>query len=279
MKVGVIGIGTMGHGIADNFLKSGYEVIVWNRSQDKLKDLVSKGAISARTPKQVASDANIIFEVTANDESSREVWQGNQGILAGATPDKYLITCATLSVVRINEMAQDAKERSLKFFDMPMTGGRMGAVSGQLILLSSGDEGQIAEIRDVLKAIAKEVKYFGPIGSGTKYKLILNSLQAVHAAGFGEAIKMAKEVGLDERLAGDALSELPGGYTTQLSWKCFQEAPDPINFSIEWLTKDLDYAHKMISNTYPLMDEAQIKFEKAKAQGHGNEDWTIVNKL
>lgn len=278
-KVGVIGIGTMGHGIADNFIKNGYDVVVWNRSQDKTADLIKKGAAFADNPKQATQYADIIFEVTANDESSREVWEGEQGILEDASSDKFLITCATLSADRVNEMAQVAQQKNLKFFDMPMTGGRMGAVNGQLILLASGDRDQIDEIKDVLKAIAKDVKYFGAVGSGTKYKLILNSLQAVHAAGFGEAMKMAKEVGLDEKLVGEALAELPGGYTTQMSWNCYQHAPEPINFSIDWLTKDLDYAHKMIKGNYDLMDVAQAKYDQAKELGHGKEDWTIVNKL
>ena len=79
--IGVIGVGIMGEGIAANYLKKGYNV-VWNRSKDKLKRLIAKGAIPSDSPKEATSKSDIIFEVTANDESSRSVWLGEDGILA-----------------------------------------------------------------------------------------------------------------------------------------------------------------------------------------------------
>lgn len=279
-RIGVIGIGTMGHGIADNFLKNGYDVIVWNRTPEKVADLLEKGAVAAKTPKEAAAKSDLIFEVTANDESAAEVWLGDDGILAGATDEKFLITCATLSVEQIGKLAEACASQGFTFFDMPMTGGRIGAVNGQLILLASGDKNELEKLRTDLTAIAKDVKYFGPAGSGTKYKLILNSVQAVHIVAFGEAMRMAKEAGLDESLVGDALSQLPGGYTTNLAWQCYQQAPDPVNFSVDWEAKDLDYATRMAAkDTYPVRDKAREKFTQAQQEGLGKDDWTTVNKL
>src|SRR3989338_5181708 len=90
-KIAVIGKGIMGHGMAANFLKHGFEVTVWNRDSEKLKPFIKKGAIAVDTPRKAASKADIIFEVTASDESSRKVWLGNEGILAGARPGGGLI--------------------------------------------------------------------------------------------------------------------------------------------------------------------------------------------
>lgn len=278
-KVGVVGVGTMGCGIADNFLKNGYEVFVWNRTPEKAQDLVEKGAQQTKSPKQAAEKSDIVIEVTANDESSLQVWQGTEGILAGADSKKRLITCATLSVEHVGMLARDCEDKGFTFFDMPMTGGRIGAVNGQLILLASGDPVELDKIKSDLMAIAKDIKYFGSVGSGTKYKLILNSLQAIHIVGFGEAMRMAKEVGLDESVVGDALSQLPGGYTTSLSWQCYQSEPKPVNFSVEWEAKDLGYASKMVKEDYPLRDKAKEKFDQAEQAGHGRDDWTKVNKL
>lgn len=277
-SIGVIGVGIMGRGIVENYLKNGYKVIIWNRTASKIQDLIEGGAVLAKTPKDCVSSSDIVFEVSANDESSREIWTGKNGILEAAKPSKPLITCATLSVDWVLELAELCQQRNLSFYDMPMTGGRKGAVTGQLILLASGDEQGIERIKPDLQAITKDVKYFGPVGSGTKYKLILNSLQSVHLTAFGEAMRMASEVGLNIQTVGEALAELPGGYTTQLSWQCYQEQPKPINFSVNWLAKDLDYAHKMTSGEFPLMDEAQKRFEEAKKDGHGEDDWSVVNK-
>ena len=96
--IAVIGTGIMGSGIVTNFLKNGYTVIVWNRTQNKLTPLIKKGAQTAKTPKEAASAADIVFEVTANDESSRSVWLGSDGILKGAKPDTTLIINGTVSV-------------------------------------------------------------------------------------------------------------------------------------------------------------------------------------
>src|SRR3989338_9242957 len=129
-KIAVIGTGIMGHGMAANFLKHGFEVTVWNRDKKKLKFLIQKGAIAADTPREAAAKADIVFEVTANDESSRSVWLGDDGILSGAHKNITLIVSCTFSVSWIEELARVCADRKITFFDMPLTGGRGGAEAG-----------------------------------------------------------------------------------------------------------------------------------------------------
>lgn len=279
-SIAVIGLGIMGHGIADNFLKGGYKVVVWNRTTDKANDLVAKGAVLAKSVKEAVQSADMIFEVTANDQSSKEVWVGSEGIISNAKPEQALVTCATLSVVWTDELANKCNETGLTFFDMPMTGGRVAAESGQLTLLVGGNKDKLAEITDDLQAIAKDVKYFGKAGSGMRYKLILNALQAVHIAGFGEVMRMADEAGLDKELVGKALVERPGGVITNIAWQSYQREPDPITFSVEWIAKDLGYAAEMADDVkHPLLDEARKLYEEAIKGGYDQADWTKINKL
>lgn len=279
-NVAVIGLGIMGHGIANNFLKNGYKVVVWNRTPDKADDLATKGATIASSVVEAVQQADYVFEVTANDISSREVWLGANGILSVAKPEQYLITCATLSTDWTDELASNCEQKQHIFFDMPMTGGRIGAESGQLTLLVGGSKERLANIADDLKAIAKDVKYFGKAGAGMRFKLILNALQAIHIAGLGEMLKMAKVAGLDQQLVGDALAERPGGVITNLAWDGYKNEPEPINFSVEWIAKDLDYAADMAKNVkHPLLDEAQKLYQQAIEQGFNQADWTKINKL
>lgn len=278
--IAVVGLGIMGHGIADNFLKNGYQVVVWNRSKDKADDLVSKGAVLADSVAAAVKTADIVIEVTANDESSKQIWLGDEGILSAATPEQTLITCATLSIDWTEELAKKCADTGLSFFDMPMTGSRIGAEAGELTLLVGGDESELEAIQEDLEAIASELKYFGNAGAGMKFKLLLNSLQAIHATGFGEMLKIAREVGLDEKLVGDALSEKPGGVTTKFAWRDYRTEPIPINFSTEWVNKDLGYALDMSKNVnHPLLDDAKKLYQKAVDDGHGQDDWTRINKL
>jgi|SRR5665213_871119 len=278
--VAVIGLGIMGHGIADNFLKNGYTTVVWNRSAAKADDLVAKGATLAPSVKAAAKQADLVFEVTANDQSSQYVWLGEDGILDNAKPEQFLVTCATLSPAWTDKLAARCSKLGLTFFDMPMTGSRIGAETGQLTLLAGGSKDRLKDITPDLKAIAKDVKYFGKTGSGMRYKLILNFLQAIHITGFGEALRMADAAGLDKKLVGDALAERPGGLVTNVSWESYKKEPEETTFSVEWLTKDLGYAAEMAKAIdHPLLNEARKLYEQAIDQGFSHADWTKVNKL
>ena len=278
--IAVIGTGIMGSGIAANFLKAKYPVIVWNRSRSRSKLLQKLGAIIAKTPKEAAQKADIIFEVTANDQSSQKVWLSKQGILAGADKKKFLITCATLSVKWVDKLAKTCERKSLTFFDMPMTGGRIGAETGNLTLLVGGNKKRLAGLKKDLKSIAGIVTYFGPAGSGARFKLILNTLQTIHIQGLGEVLNVAKKIGLNLKAVGKSLSARPGGIITAMGWRDYQKVPRPINFSIEWITKDLSYAKRMASRQKtPLLDQALKKYRLAVKKGLYQRDWTEVTKI
>src|SRR5689334_21649471 len=99
--IAVIGTGIMGSGMASNYRKAGYEVVVWNRSKEKLEPLTAQGAVAVATLKEAAAKADIIFDVTANDEGSRSVWLGEDGILAAADKSKALIASGTFTAAWI----------------------------------------------------------------------------------------------------------------------------------------------------------------------------------
>lgn len=279
-KIAVIGAGIMGSGIATNYLKHGYVVYVWNRSTDKLAPLIAKGALKADTPRAATQYADIIFEVTANDESSKSVWLGDDGILAGASPEKILIASATLSVSWIDELSEECHKKNFIFFDIPLTGSRLGAESGSLTLLVGGDKILLEKLRPDLSAISKEVLYFGGAGSGTRYKLLLNVLQAIHICAFTEILKIAEQAGMDVQAVGNALAVRPGGVTTNLAWKDYRKELVPINFSLRLLAKDLIYAKKFVEGlAVPFLDDALKKYSEALDKGMGEKDWTAVTRL
>ena len=279
-KIGIVGLGIMGRGIVGNFLQKGYQVFVWNRTKTVSESFAVKGAIVCGSPAEVAKNADVVFEVTANDASSKEVWLGTSGILAGSRDDSMLIASATLSVEWIDALIQDCQKQHRQFFDMALTGGRVGAETGALTLLCGGDEKLLNDLRPTLAAIATKVSYFGAAGQGMRYKLILNFLQATHIVAFGEALKMAKAYNMNLQQVGDSLSERPGGVITQLAWRDYQKAPEPINFSIEWIAKDLSYAKKLAQDlSVPMLDEVLAEYQKALENGHAKEDWARVTQL
>lgn len=279
-NIAVVGTGIMGTEIARNFLKHGYRVYVWNRSKNKLKRLISLGVIVTKSPKNAASRADIVFEVTANDKSSRSVWLGKRGILEGANPKSILITNATLSISWIEELNKTCLKKKLTFMDIPVTGSRIGAETGQLVLLVGGSKDDLRIIEKDLKVICRKIYYFGKIGSGMKFKLLLNILQAIHIQALGEVLRLAKATGIDIKKVGSAFTEIPGGTATNLAWRDYQADPDPVNFSIKWITKDLQYAKELAPkiNT-PLLNEVLKKYQKAIKRNLGKKDWTVINKI
>ncbi len=278
-SIGIVGLGIMGSGMAANFLKKGFVVYVWNRSEKATKPLVVKGAVVCATPREVSEKAEVIFEVTANDESSLAVWTGEEGILAGAGSDKVLIASATLSVRWIDELSSICRDKGVTFCDIPVTGGRVGAETGTLTLLCGGEATIIKSLQPVFDAIAKKVFYFGAAGKGMRYKLILNFMQALHIVGFGTAMKMAKAHHMDLETVAQALAERPGGVVTEIAKHRYFKDTDPITFSIEWIVKDLTYAKQYAGDLdVPLLDDVLDVYKKSLAAGHGDVDWASVNR-
>jgi 3-hydroxyisobutyrate dehydrogenase len=278
--IAVIGTGIMGSGIAANFLKNGYPVFVYNRSAEKLQPLIQQGAKSASSPRQAAESSDIVFEVTASDESSRSVWLGEEGILAGASKNSVLVASGTFSAAWVDELAKISEAKGFVFFDIPLTGGRTGAESGELVLLAGGDKSKLEELMPDLKAISKEVIYFGKSGSGARYKLLLNQLQAIHLAAFSEVMKIAEKAGLNREAVGRALASLPGGTATNLAFRYYKNVPKDPNFAVKWIKKDLDYAQQLGEGTDTLFLEAALnKFQEAESKGLSDSDWTSVSEL
>lgn len=279
-KIGIVGLGIMGKGMANNFIKHGYSLFVWNRTNSVSESFAKQGVVICKTPAEVTQKADIIFEVTANDESSREVWLEGNGILSGADKDKVLITSATLSVEWVDELIQKCQDSHFEFMDIALTGGRIGAETGNLTLLCGGQKKTLDEIEPMLKAIAQKVFHFGPAGHGMRYKLILNFLQAVHIVGFGQAMKIAKAYDMDLKKVSEALVDRPGGTITGIAQKTYFEEPNPITFSIEWIAKDLSYAKKLAKDLdVRLLDEVLSEYKKALEKGYAQKDWASINTI
>jgi 3-hydroxyisobutyrate dehydrogenase-like beta-hydroxyacid dehydrogenase len=279
-RVAVIGTGVIGGGMALNLLRHGHEVVVWNRSAERAADAVAAGAGAAATPASAVADADVVFEATADDASSRSVWLGEDGILAGSLESATLVTSATLSPGWVAELAAACRDAGRAFLDMPVTGGRAGAEGGTLVMLAGGERAALEAIDEVLAAVSSRVRHFGAVGSGTRFKLVLNALQAIHLVGFGEAMSLARAVGLDPDDVGPALVDRLGGPVTQMAWVADQHLPDRANFALSWALKDLRYASAMaVDVPAPMLDVAVTRLAAAAGEGWGDRDWTVANAL
>lgn len=282
-QIGVVGAGIMASGMVQNFLKHGYTVHVWNRSTDRLKPLMTAGAKVSDSPKTLTEKSDIIIECVADDEASRSVWLGDNGILAGAMPEKVLITSASLSLDWTDELVELCAQKRFKFLDMPLTGSRKGAETGTLKLLVGGDEAVLDEIRPELAAIADKIYHFGKNGSGMRFKLILNTLQAIQIDAAAQAIELAKKVGLDVGNMHDAIFDAPLGPASPATNIAFQaDTIDQTNFAVNMIEKDLRYAKIMAQQnnmTFDLLNDTQAAYKQVKDKGLGESDWSKIIEL
>jgi len=281
-QIGIIGAGIMASGMAQNFLKQGYPVRVWNRSPERLDPLVDKGAQVCETPKELTAASDIIIECVADDEGSREVWSSEHGILAGATKDKVLITAATLSLAWVDALAGMCTQRDLSFLDMPLTGGRAGAENGGLSLLVGGDAQVLDGIRSELGAISVNIFHFGPVGSGMRFKLMLNTLSAIHMNAAAQAAELARRAGIDPDVFYTALFDGkmgPASPATGILVRDKDMPPENVNFAIKWIEKDLRYAQAMAKAygfNFDLLNATHDDYDRAKQDGMAERDWSAI---
>lgn len=276
-EIAIIGTGRMSSGMANNFLKAGCSVDVWNRTPDKVQKFIEQGAVMASTPKEAAERAKIVFEVTANDESSQAVWMGENGIMAGAHQDSILIASSTLSAKWVDELASICAQEGRTFCDMALTGGKKGAEDATLTFLAGGEPLVVAELAPFLMStVGKEVIYFGPAGSGMRFKLILNAIKAAHLVVLREGLSL-----LDEKIYREnaivALAKLVGDMTQRAVQDRGNKVGSETNFRLDLAAKDVRYACELTGNTpTPTLDAAKQEYRRQVMAGYGLEEWTKV---
>ena len=279
-KVALLGLGTMGAGMAANLLKAGVSLTVYNRTAVKAQVLISNGAQLASTPAEAAKDASVIISMLSDDAASREVWLGRYGALEAAGTGSILIESSTVSPSWVAELAEAASQRGVELLDAPVTGSRIQAEAGQLSFLVGGSDTTLERALPVLKAMSKEIVHLGPLGSGAKMKLINNFLCGVQVASLAEGLAWIERSGLNREKALTVLkSGAPGSPLLGAISARMVSQNYAVNFLLTLMSKDLLYAqNEAARNNVDLKtaESARSLFEVAIAQGLGNEDMSSV---
>src|SRR5262245_48480504 len=205
-KVGFIGLGRMGHGMAGRYLDAGFKVAIWNRSKAKAEDLIARGAQWATSPEDAAIDADAVITMVADDEASRSVWLGSNGAAATMKGGTLAIECSTVSYAHSLDLSRELHARGLIYIDCPVTGLPDAAASGKLTLLVGANPADLGKARPFLEPIGSTIRHFGAVGTGTVFKLINNLMGAVQIASLAEGVAMAEQAGLDMKLVAETLA-------------------------------------------------------------------------
>ncbi len=206
-RVAFLGLGRMGAAMASRLLAMGYALTVYNRTRERAKPLVDAGAVLASTPREACASADAVIAMTADDVSSKAMWLGDDGALAAElAPRTLALECSTLSHEWAMTLGRRVAERGWRYLDAPVTALPAAAAAGEMTLLVGADPADLEAARPLLEALATRVLHFGPVGTGTAYKLAVNLIGAVQIASAAEGLALAERAGLDPALVVDALA-------------------------------------------------------------------------
>lgn len=281
-RIAFIGLDRMGSGMARRLLAAGHELVVANRTPAAAEPLVAAGARFAASPRQAGQGADAVFVMVSDDEASRAVWLGPDGVLAGEpggglaggtgggaggtdgyggaggtdgsglagapTASAFAIECSTLSAGWVAELSDRARTRGWRYLDCPVTGLPDAAAAGELTLLIGSADDDLALARPLLQPLASQLIHFGPVGAGTAYKLIVNLIGAVQIAGIAEGLALAERAGLDLRQVEAALAtgQAASPQVVRNARRMVAgDHPDLVTFSGKLRRKDAAYAMRL----------------------------------
>jgi 3-hydroxyisobutyrate dehydrogenase-like beta-hydroxyacid dehydrogenase len=197
-RIGFIGAGLMGHGMAKNIVEKGFELAVLaQRNRAPVEDLLARGAAEATSPAALARRSDIVVLCVPSSAEVEACVLGDDGILAGAHEGLIVVDCTTAEPASTARVAAALAARKVRFADAPLTRSPKDAEAGRLNTLVGADEATLAAIRPLLAAFCENIFHIGPVGAGHKLKLINNFLSQGMAALIAEAVTTATKAGVD----------------------------------------------------------------------------------
>lgn len=243
-KVSFIGLGVMGYPMAGHLANAGHSVTVFNRTQEKADEWLSKyEGSSKQTPAEAAEGADFVFMCVGNDNDVRCVSYGDSGVFAGASEGSVIVDHTTASPNLAKELDETAREQGKHFLDAPLSGGQAGADNGALTIMIGGDRQTYDRTVPVIDCYTKVCKWMGSAGTGQLTKMVNQICIAGIVQGLSEGLHLAEKSGLD---INEVVEIISGGAAQ--SWQMENRAATmaerkfDYGFAVNWMRKDLAIA-------------------------------------
>lgn len=252
-KIGMIGVGMMGHGIASNLLKHGHNLsLLEHAGNQPLDALLASGVTTFKTPKTLASHVDVIILCVTGTPQVEAVLLGEEGVLQGIRPGTIVIDCSTAVPTSTEKVSQLVMAQGGYFLDSPMTRTPKEAAEGRLNLLVGGDAKLFEECKPILSCFAENIVHAGPVGAGHRMKLLHNYVSLGSVTLLAEAAACAQLAGVNAQTFVDVLA-MGGGWGAALErLKPFLANGDSsgLRFSMANALKDLSYYNEMAQDTH-----------------------------
>jgi 3-hydroxyisobutyrate dehydrogenase len=280
-QIAVLGIGTMGHGMAASARRAGIPTIVWNREPEATRDLAELGANVADTAADAARQATIVVTMVTDADAVMSIAR-DQGMLAALVPDAIWVQMSTIGVAGIERVAAFAKQErpDITLLDAPVSGSKEPAAQGQLTIFASGPETARARVSPLFDAIGQRTIWVGPVGSGTRLKLVNNTWLAFGAEAVDASVALAHLLILATDTVIDALSAGPLVSPWQAAkLQRIRVGDFSPQFPLSLALKDVRLALEVADDDhFAALARLAEEWQQVVDQGLGDQDLTVMTQ-
>ena len=279
-KIGIIGTGMLGEAVGLHLLDSKYEVTVYNRTKDKVENLVKHGSVAVESPKDVAGKSDIVITVVKDASAVSDVAFGNNGIIYGKHDDLVVADMSTINPNSAKDISQKFSDSGVSFLEIPVMGGPNVAIDGKLVMMISGNEKTYEKFSDVFDTIAEKTFFLGESGTAHSIKLAMNLQIAMLALSLSEGITLTRKAGFDPEIFLKILNStyFKTGMSEKKAYRMIKDNFEP-TFTLQNLKKDLDTineAAESFNAELSMSKMASKVYQNAMDAGFSDIDYTGI---
>jgi 2-hydroxy-3-oxopropionate reductase len=278
--IGFIGLGIMGRPMAENLREADYELVVYNRTEEKADDFVEGGGEKASSPREVAEKSDVVITMLPDSPQVEELVLGEDGVAAGMSEGKLYIDMSSIAPATSRHVHEVLEEQGVEAVDAPVSGGQPAAESGELAIMVGGSDDAVQRARPILEVMGKAVTHIGPPGAGQVAKAANQVVVALTIQAVAEALTLVRKSGVDAAKVREALlGGLAQSKILEMHGERMLEHEFDPGFKLSLHRKDLSIALQAAREEgVPLLATAQAAelMNALLASGHGDEDHAVI---
>jgi len=279
-KIGIIGLGMLGSAVALHLLDSGFEVTVYNRTKEKTTQIKEKGAKVGTSPKELAENVELVIIVVKDTDAVKQVSFGKDGIVECENKKLIVADMSTINPSESKNISEKFLEHNIQKLDVPVMGGPNVAITGDLVMMASGDKNTFEKCKDIFHNIANKVFFLGESGVAHSVKLAMNLQITMLALALSEGITLIKKSNVDPKIFLEILNStyFKTGMSEKKAFKMIEGKYDP-TFTLANLKKDISTITKTARSLgvkLPMIEKAEEVYEDALKEGLGEIDYTGI---
>ncbi len=282
-KVGFIGLGIMGEMMAKRLLGKGYQLVVYNRTKEKIKKLGDGNFKVVDSPAQIWNECEIAISMLSDSKAVESIVYGDDGLLDSVKPGFIHIDMSTISPSTTRKLYLDYKSRSAHFVHAPVLGSKTQAGDGTLLIFAGGDEETISKCEEIFKVLGRRLWIFDSVEKATNLKIAMNSIIAMMMVALSQAFVLAEKSGISKEVILEILENSALNSTMyQNKGKTIIEGNFTPNFYVKHMLKDINLSLEIAQEMkvpMPVISAIRELYISALAKGYESEDYSAIYKV